>query len=150
MEDNEPPGNQAQTKPMSSPLPLRPSINHTPSTRSVIDLTADTTEAVFGALGSETARSIIAALENGPATASDIADRVGTSLQNVQYHLNNLQEADLVADVGTWYSAKGKEMSVYAVTVDCLEFRLAESPDDQGAASEAGASLPTPAATLND
>lgn len=135
---------------MSSPLPLRPSVDHKPSTRSVRDLTAEATETVFEALGSETARTILAALENDPATASDIADRVETSLQNVQYHLNNLQEADLVADVGTWYSAKGKEMSVYAPTVDRLEFRLGGSSDDQRDASEIGASRPMPAATLND
>lgn len=135
---------------MSSPLPLRPSIDHTPNTRSVIDLTADATETVFEALGSETGRSILAALEDEPATASDIADRVDTSLQNVQYHLNNLQEANLVDDVGTWYSSKGKEMTVYSPTIDRLEFRLGESTDASDDVSEAAASLSTPAATLND
>lgn len=135
---------------MSSPLPLRPSIDHTPGTRSVVDLTADDAEAVFEALGSDTARAILAALRDDPGTASDIADRVDTSLQNVQYHLGHLRAADLVADVGTWYSSKGKEMTVYAPAFARLEFSLSQSCDTQIAASEAGGSLSTPAATLND
>lgn len=135
---------------MSSPLPLRPSIEHTPDTGSVLDITDDTSEAVFEALGSETARSILVALEDDPATASDLADRVETSLQNVQYHLGNLQAADLVAVVGTWYSSKGREMAVYAPTIDRLEFRLRQPVDDHVTASGAEASRSSPVARLND
>lgn len=109
---------------MSSPLPLRPSIDHTPRSRSVIDLTDENSTAVFEALGSETARSILETLDDQPATASDLADEVETSLQNVQYHLDNLHDASLVAEVGTWYSSRGKEMSVYALSSERLEFRL--------------------------
>ncbi len=37
-----------------------------------------------------------------------------TSLQNVQYHLGNLSEADLIEVTDTRYSEKGREMNVYA------------------------------------
>jgi DNA-binding transcriptional ArsR family regulator len=72
------------------------------------------------ALGSRTAQSILARLSQDPATATEIADRVGTSLQNVGYHLPRLEEAGLVTVVGTRYSEKGAEMKVYARTVGAI------------------------------
>lgn len=49
--------------------------------------------------------------ENGvenPDTASGVAQEINTSLQNVNYHLNNLLDAGLVTDVGTLYASKGR------------------------------------------
>lgn len=109
---------------MSRPLPLRPSIEHTPQSESAMVLGDDESTAVLDSLASEKAREILAALAERPATASDLADRVNTSLQNVHYHLENLGEADLVTDAGTWYSSKGKAMTVYAPTSRRLEFRI--------------------------
>ncbi|MFC6989819.1 ArsR/SmtB family transcription factor [Haloplanus sp. GCM10025708] len=109
---------------MSSPLPHRPSIDHTPASLSVVDLRDDESTALLESLSCETARSILAALEAGPATASDLTDRVDTTLQNARYHLENLREAGVVADVGTWYSSKGREMNVYALTSERIELRI--------------------------
>lgn len=71
---------------------------------------------VFSALSSATARSILTALYDQPRTASEVADEVDTSLQNVNYHLNNLRDGELIEPVDTWYSNQGKEMRVYAPT----------------------------------
>jgi DNA-binding transcriptional ArsR family regulator len=73
----------------------------------------DETEAVLDAIASETARSILRAVHEEPRTKSELADRTGTSLQNVSYHLERLAEADLVGTTGTRYSEKGREMAVY-------------------------------------
>ncbi|WP_245902759.1 ArsR/SmtB family transcription factor [Salinigranum rubrum] len=75
-------------------------------------------------LAPETARKILSTLADRPATASDVADRVDTSVQNAHYHLSKLRDADLVTDAGTWYSSKGKEMTVYALTSNRLELRI--------------------------
>lgn len=72
------------------------------------------------ALGSETAQSILSETGGDPATASEIADRVGTSLQTVCYHLPRLESAGLVTVVGTRYSEKGAEMDVYAREVGAI------------------------------
>lgn len=72
------------------------------------------------ALSSDTARSIVLALSGTPATPAEIADRVGSSVQNVSYHLSNLEDAGLVTVVGTRYSEKGYEMQVYARAVSAL------------------------------
>ncbi|WP_435195850.1 ArsR/SmtB family transcription factor [Natronomonas sp. EA1] len=69
---------------------------------------------LLSSLASETARSILTALHEEPATASEVADRVDTSLQNARHHLNNLQESGLVRVADTRYSSKGREMNVYA------------------------------------
>lgn len=125
------PGSHTQTCPvtpgvipMASPLPLRPSIDHTPRPESAVVLGEDDSSDVLEALASDTARAILSALTDGPATATDVAEEAGTSLQNAHYHLTNLREADLVTEAGTWYSEKGREMPVYAVTSERLELRF--------------------------
>lgn len=69
---------------------------------------------VFSALSSATARSILSSLYEEPQTASEIADSTNTSLQNVNYHINNLRDSDLIEVVDTGYSDQGREMKVYA------------------------------------
>ncbi|WP_248896268.1 ArsR/SmtB family transcription factor [Haloplanus halobius] len=86
----------------------------------VLSLTDDDAEQLIGSLSSETARSIVTALEARPATASELAESVSTSLQNVRHHLGNLEEAGLVDVADTRYSVKGREMTVYAATQDSL------------------------------
>jgi DNA-binding transcriptional ArsR family regulator len=80
----------------------------------VIGLDSAEADDLIGALSSGTARRILATLHDEPASASEIADRVDTSLQNVQYHLGRMDEAGLVEVVDTVYSEKGREMKLYA------------------------------------
>lgn len=108
---------------MSDLLSYRPSIDHTPRRRSVSHISAENSSVVLEALASETARSILEALEE-PTTVSDLAAMVGTSLQNVGYHLTKLLQAGLVAEARTWYSAKGRPMTVYGPTSERVEFRF--------------------------
>ncbi|AGB37832.1 ArsR/SmtB family transcription factor [Natronococcus occultus] len=82
----------------------------------IVGLEGEDADAVFGALSSTTARRIYARLDDEPATPSDLAEAVDSSIQNVRYHLENLEEAGLVEVVDTWYSSRGNEMSVYATT----------------------------------
>lgn len=77
---------------------------------------------IINAIASDTARKIMASLHDEPQPPSRIADAVDTSIANVNYHLDNLQEAGLIEAVDTWYSEKGKEMQVYAPTDDPLVF----------------------------
>lgn len=109
---------------MTNALPLRPSINHTPRNRSVIDLSEESATEVLGSISSDTSQAILNILGKAPMTATDIADSVDTSVQNVHYHLKRLRKADIVSIVGTWYSSKGKEMAVYALTCEHIEIRL--------------------------
>lgn len=74
----------------------------------------DDTGELISSLSSETARSILLQLHDAPATASEIADSVDTTVQNVRHHLDNLQDADLVEVTDMRYSSKGREMDVYA------------------------------------
>ncbi|WP_293028687.1 helix-turn-helix domain-containing protein [Natronococcus sp.] len=82
----------------------------------IVDLEGEDADAVFGALSSTTARRIYARVDDEPSTPSDIAEAIDSSIQNVRYHLENLEEAGLVEVVDTWYSSRGNEMSVYAAT----------------------------------
>lgn len=71
---------------------------------------------IFEALSSQTARDVVTALCAEPATPSELADRIGASVQTVTYHLGNLTDAGIIAVIDTWYSTRGTEMDVYALS----------------------------------
>lgn len=93
-------------------LPSSPDISGTNTPR-VIGLDSEEANELMAALSSETARRILAALHEEPAPPAELADRVDTSLQNAQYHLERLEDAGAIEVAGTAYSEKGREMSVY-------------------------------------
>lgn len=96
---------------------IKQNLDHEPDVMAIDDEAADD---VFSTLSSATARSILTALYDQPRTASGLADEGETSLQNVQYHLNNLSDSGLIEVVETWYSDQGREMKVYAPTNKAL------------------------------
>lgn len=105
---------------MVSTFPYRPEVDHRERAQIRVSPADAEQAAALQALGSETARTLLSALQAEPATASDLAGTVDTSLQNVQYHLDQLCEAGLVEPVDTWYSARGRSMTVYAATAERL------------------------------
>ncbi|AGB16777.1 putative transcriptional regulator [Halovivax ruber XH-70] len=99
---------------MARLFPLRSETPTTDGTPRVVDLDGEDADDVFGALSSTTARQIYATLDAEPGTPSDVADAIDSSIQNVRYHLEKLEDAGLVEVVDTWYSSRGNEMNVYA------------------------------------
>ncbi|WP_226012249.1 ArsR/SmtB family transcription factor [Halomicrobium salinisoli] len=95
----------------------------TPDERALVLEMADReADEALDALSSDTARTAFRTLFEEPATPSEIAERVDTSVQNVHYHLSNLEEAGLVEPIDTVYSEKGNEMTVYGPASDPLVF----------------------------
>jgi len=80
----------------------------------VVGVESDDADELLSALSSATARNLLCALHEDPAPPAELADRVDTSLQNAQYHLEKLEAAGAVKVVDTAYSEKGREMDVYA------------------------------------
>lgn len=105
---------------MSSVFPHQTPVEHTPREHSDVVVQQDDPTDVLDVLSSETAQAVVATLSDDPTTASDVAEAVDTSLQNVQYHLSHLEEAGLVEPVDTWYSARGKPMTVYGLSSERL------------------------------
>ncbi|WP_276254544.1 ArsR/SmtB family transcription factor [Halomontanus rarus] len=99
---------------MARLFPLRSETPATEGQPRVVDLEDEDADAVFSALSSTTARRIYSRLNDEPGTPSDVAESIDSSIQNVRYHLENLEDAGLVEVVDTWYSSRGNEMSVYA------------------------------------
>ncbi|GAB3020021.1 ArsR/SmtB family transcription factor [Natronobiforma cellulositropha] len=99
---------------MARLFPIRSEAPAREGTPRVVDLEDEDADAVFGALSSTTARRIYTHLSDEPGTPSDVAEAVDTSIQNVRYHLEKLEDAGLIEVVDTWYSSRGNEMSVYA------------------------------------
>jgi DNA-binding transcriptional ArsR family regulator len=86
----------------------------------VLDVAGEETDEVLDALSSDTSRAMYRTLFEEPATPSEIADRVDTSVQNVNYHVSNLEAASLIEPIDTRYSQKGNEMTVYGPATDPL------------------------------
>ncbi|MCY4730401.1 helix-turn-helix domain-containing protein [Natronomonas gomsonensis] len=94
-------------------LPSRLEVSPSPDEPKVLDIDGEGADAAFDALGSETAREVLATIYDEPRTPTEVRESVGTSLQNVHYHLDRLEEAGLIEPAGMGYSEKGNEMTVY-------------------------------------
>ncbi|QPV63013.1 helix-turn-helix transcriptional regulator [Halosimplex litoreum] len=101
-------------------LPFKSEPTRTPDEPRVLDLDDEATEAALSALSSDTARTILATLYEEPKTPPEIRDEVGTSLQNVHYHVERLEDAELIQPAGEGYSEKGTEMTIYAPASEAL------------------------------
>lgn len=118
---------------MSSLLPSEPdrgAVDEDEGSLRVLPLDDDEAAQLIDCLSVDTARSTLAALQREPATASELAESVGTSLQNVRHHLTNLRDTGLVRVVGTRYSVKGREMKVYGTTEDSLVVCVGEGSEE--------------------
>jgi len=87
---------------------------------------------LLSSIACDTARNVLTALHEEPATASEVAARVDTSLQNARHHLENLQDAGLVRVADTRYSSKGREMNVYAPSEDPMVVFVGRQDDGEG------------------
>lgn len=105
---------------MSGIFPLRQTVTADRGEPRLVDFDDETADKVFEALSAETTRQIFVELHETPQAASDLARVTDTSVQNVQYHLEKLTDADLVEVVDTWYSERGTEMKVYAPSDESL------------------------------
>lgn len=117
----------AKLLPSLSDVP--PATNEEPR---VVGLDSEDADSVINALSSETARTVLHALHDRPDTPAELADRVDTTLQNVQYHIKKLEAAELVEVVDTVYSEKGREMNVYAPADEPLVLFAAAESDRSG------------------
>lgn len=86
----------------------------------LLDLSDERAKAVFDALSSDTSRHVFEHLYDTPATPSELATELDTSVQNVHYHLGKLERADLIESIETEYSSRGVEVDVYAPTNEAL------------------------------
>ncbi|MFW5905737.1 MAG: ArsR/SmtB family transcription factor [archaeon] len=114
---------------MGTLLPRRGERSETADEPRVLGLAEDAADDAFAALSSQTARQVLALVYEDPATPVEIRDEIGTSLQNVHYHVEKLESAALLEAVGTDYSAKGNEMNVYAPTSKALVLVAGEQED---------------------
>ncbi|MCL9816905.1 ArsR/SmtB family transcription factor [Natronocalculus amylovorans] len=117
----------AKLLPSSSDVP--PAVDGDPR---IVGLDSDDAESVIAALSSETARQLLTALHEQPDSPAALADRIDTTLQNVQYHIKKLEEAALIEVVDTVYSEKGREMNVYAPADEPLVLFASKEPDRTG------------------
>jgi DNA-binding transcriptional ArsR family regulator len=110
-------------------LPSRLDVSSSPDEPRVLDIDGDAAGDTFAALGSETAREMLSLIYEEPRTPAELEDHVGTSLQNVHYHVDRLEDADLIEPAGTGYSEKGNEMTVYGPASEAVVLFAGEDGD---------------------
>ncbi|MFB6254664.1 MAG: ArsR/SmtB family transcription factor [Halobacteriaceae archaeon] len=111
-----------------SVFPIRTPVDpNDPKEPRIINLQSDTAGEVLSALSAVTSKRIYTTLAEQPQTASDLATELDSSIQNVRYHLEKLEQAELIEVKDTWYSAKGSEMNVYGVTDEPIVFFTEET-----------------------
>ena len=67
------------------------------------------------AMSSPTSADLFNALSDYPMSATALAERCDLPLTTVKYHLENMMSAGLIEVTDTRWSAKGREMKIYAV-----------------------------------
>lgn len=91
----------------------------------VLGLDDEDTALVIDALSTESARQILTALNDGPATVGELADTTDLTAQNVCYHLEKLTDADLVHRDGM-RGTGGNAATVYTLANPTI---LSTAPD---------------------
>jgi DNA-binding transcriptional ArsR family regulator len=114
---------------MASAFPHQPPVAHAPREQTDIVVNRDEPTDVLQVLSSESAQEILGTLKTDPKTASEIAKSIDQSVQNVSYHLDRLCNAEIVTPIETWYSEKGREMTVYALATEQLVVRFHDSAE---------------------
>jgi DNA-binding transcriptional ArsR family regulator len=72
------------------------------------------------AMASQTANDILNFLGEGQKSQTEITERLAIPFTTVQYHIENLLDAGLIAVAATRYSVKGREIKYYALTDQLL------------------------------
>lgn len=91
-----------------------------PSEPRILELESDVADLAFETLRSSTARTILSIIYEQPSISTEIRDEIETSLQNVHYHLEKLEDVGLIEPSGSDYSDKGTEMTVYAPAYEAV------------------------------
>ncbi|MEN6609555.1 MAG: helix-turn-helix domain-containing protein [Methanoregulaceae archaeon] len=106
---------------LNSPGPA----TETPFTRAVPSQSEFPEEVILLEPGQEKAQTIVKAISNqnagellqvlsgGPMKLSDIASRLGMSINAAKYHIDNLADAGLIEVADTRYSVKGRKIKIY-------------------------------------
>jgi DNA-binding transcriptional ArsR family regulator len=72
------------------------------------------------AMASHTANDILNFLGEGQKSQTEITEHLAIPFTTVQYHIENLLDAGLIAVAATRYSVKGREIKYYALTDQLL------------------------------
>jgi predicted transcriptional regulator len=110
----------------------------------VISLEDQRATRIFEALTCPTRREILTQLWEQPLSSSELAEQLGCSVQNTQYHLDTLVDSQLVEVVDTTLSTRGCQMSLYAPAEALVVVVAPHNPTAQQAADGQTAAVDAP------
>lgn len=112
---------------MSDTFPIKHTTDKPEDTR-IVELGSNQSQVVLDALSSKTTRTVLLEIHSEPASISQVSNRVDSSIQNIKYHIDKLNEAGLVEETGEWHTEGGNQMTLYGPTDKAI--LLVASDDD--------------------
>lgn len=78
-----------------------------------LPLSSSSGKEIVTTFASDTAREVYQTLYEAPKPPAAVADELELTVQNVHYHIRNLEDVGLVRGIDTQRSEKGIEMTIY-------------------------------------
>lgn len=98
---------------MSSIFPITSEKKASVEESEVVELESQRAEVVLDALSSKTTRKIFLEIYDKESSISEISERTDNSIQNVKYHVEKLQESNLIEEARVKHTENGNQMKLY-------------------------------------
>lgn len=98
---------------MSSIFPITSEKEVSVEKPEVVELESERAEVVLDALSSKTTREVFLEIYEEESSISEISERTDNSIQNVKYHIEKLEESNLIEVARVKHTENGNQMKLY-------------------------------------
>lgn len=97
----------------------------------VIELESQRAEVVLDALSSKTTREIFLEIYEKESSISQISDRTDNSIQNVKYHIEKLEESNLIEVARIHHTENGNQMKMFCPKSEAVVLLSSQQDKDK-------------------
>jgi predicted ArsR family transcriptional regulator len=116
---------------MSSIFPISSEKTVSVEKPEVIELESQRAEVVLDALSSKTTREVFLEIYEQESSISQISDRTDNSIQNVKYHIEKLEESNLIEVARINHTENGNQMKMFCPKSEAVVLLSSQQDKDQ-------------------
>jgi DNA-binding transcriptional ArsR family regulator len=105
---------------MSSIFPIKSEKKVSVEKPEVVELESERSEVVLDALSSKTTREVFLEIYEEESSISEISERTNNSIQNVKYHIEKLEESNLIEVARVKHTENGNQMKLYCPKTEAV------------------------------
>lgn len=105
---------------MSSIFPIKSEKKVSVEKPEVVELESERAEVVLDALSSKTTREVFLEIYEEESSISEISERTNNSIQNVKYHIEKLEESNLIEVARVKHTENGNQMKLYCPKTEAV------------------------------